>query len=155
MIASVKCVPFSELSLNELYDIMYLRQEVFVVEQNCPFIDADYKDQPAWHLMCSDAKGKLIAYTRLLGAGDAYEGYSSIGRVVNAASTRGTGVGRELMRLSIAHIEMLFPNNDIKIGAQSYLLPFYRSFGFEVIGEEYLEDGILHTHMIRSTKSTL
>ncbi|MEY4906192.1 MAG: hypothetical protein RLZZ292_4007 [Bacteroidota bacterium] len=149
MITSVKCVPFQELSLTELYDIMYLRQEVFVVEQNCPFIDADYKDQPAWHLMCRDAEGKLIAYTRLLDAGDAYEGYTSIGRVVNAPSARGGGIGRELMRLSIAWIEKLFPNHPIKIGAQSYLLAFYQSFGFQVIGDEYLEDGIPHTHMIK------
>ncbi len=155
MITSVKCVPFQELSLAELYDIMYLRQEVFVVEQNCLFIDADYKDQPAWHLMCRDAQGKLIAYTRLLDVGDAYEGYTSIGRVVNAPSARGGGIGRELMRLSIEWIEKLFPNNAIKIGAQCYLLSFYQSFGFQTIGYEYIEDGIPHIQMIREKGSNI
>lgn len=142
------CIPFSELRPEELYEAMALRQEVFIVEQNCPYLDADGKDLAAWHLLGRDQAGKLIAYTRLLPEGVSYPGYTSIGRVVSAPSVRGTGAGRELMQRSIDMCRLLFGNQPIKIGAQSYLLKFYESLGFQSTGEAYLEDGIPHTKMI-------
>jgi ElaA protein len=143
-----KCVPFDSLTVRELYDIMALRQMVFAVEQNCPYLDADGKDLEAWHLMLLDQKGLLAAYTRLLPKGISYDDYASIGRVVSAPHARGTGAGKAVMEQSIKQMAQLFPNQPIKIGAQSYLLKFYESLGFESTGEEYLEDDIPHTSMI-------
>ena len=143
------CKKFDELSLHELYEIMVLRQEVFVVEQDCPYLDADGKDPMAWHLMGFQENGKLIAYTRLLPKGISYEKYPSIGRVVTSQSARGSGLGRELMEQSIGWMEELFPGEGIKIGAQCYLEKFYKSLGFEIVGEQYLEDGIPHYPMLR------
>lgn len=146
------CLPFGDLTPHELYDIMALRQEVFVVEQNCPYLDCDGKDQQSWHLMGRDASGKLVAYTRLLPVGLAYENYASIGRVVSSPSVRGTGAGRELMAKSVQMARHLFGEGPIKIGAQTYLLKFYEGFGFQSTGEEYLEDGIPHTKMVRDER---
>lgn len=150
------CKPFEELTVFELYEIMALRQEVFIVEQNCPYLDADGKDLKGWHLLVYSAlntsenvhKPILTAYTRLLPKGVSYEDYASIGRVVNSPSVRGSGVGKVLMQKSIEEMAHLFPHDPIKIGAQSYLLKFYESLGFESTGEEYLEDDIPHTSMI-------
>ena len=143
------CLSFSELSNYQLYEILALRLEVFCVEQNCPYQDCDGKDLESWHLMGRDEAGKLICYTRLLPAGLAYPEYVSIGRVVTSPSARGTGVGKILLEKSIATCQQLFGNQPIKIGAQTYLLKFYESFGFQSTGEAYLEDGIPHTKMIR------
>jgi ElaA protein len=143
-----KCVPFKDLTVYELYDIFTLRLEVFSVEQNCPYQDADGKDLEGWHLMGLNTEGDLVAYTRLLPKGIAYENYASIGRVVNSPKVRGLGYGKILMEESIVQMQKLFPNQPVKIGAQSYLLNFYQSLGFQPIGEEYLEDGIPHTSMI-------
>ena len=148
------CVPFQTLTVNELYDIMALRQMVFVVEQNCPYLDADGKDKYGWHLMArdmsqtTDSGGVLVAYTRLLPKGVSYPEFASIGRVVNAKEVRGKGVGKVLMQESIKWMNKLFPNEPVKIGAQTYLLDFYTSLGFVSTGEEYLEDDIPHTVMI-------
>lgn len=142
------CLPFADLSVFELYDLMRLRQEVFVVEQNCPYLDADGMDQNAWHLMGRNTSGQLLAYTRLLPIGAAYSEYTSIGRVVSAPAARGTGAGREVMQRSIELCRHLFGPHPIKIGAQTYLLRFYESLGFVSTGEAYLEDGIPHTKMI-------
>lgn len=146
------CYPFDQLSPHELYDIMALRQTVFAVEQNCPYLDADGKDLQAWHLMGRDGEGKLLCYTRLLPEGLSYKGYTSIGRVVSAPSARGTGIGKLLMQHSIDMCLLLFGPKPIKIGAQTYLLRFYEGFGFKSTGEEYLEDGIPHTKMIREAE---
>jgi ElaA protein len=143
-----KCIPFKDLTVYELYDILALRLEVFCVEQNCPYQDADGKDLEGWHLMGKNTEGVLVAYTRLLPKGISYENYASIGRVVNSPKVRGMGYGKILMTESIAQMKKLFPNEPVKIGAQSYLLQFYQSLGFESTGEEYLEDGIPHTSMI-------
>lgn len=142
-----KCLPFQELSLYELYDILKLRQEVFIVEQDCPYLDADGKDRKAFHIMfCKDSE--LIAYTRLLAPGASYEKYASIGRVINAEKERGKGIGKELMVYSIEKCKELFPDKSIKISAQVYLEKFYKSLGFEETGDRYLEDGIPHMAMI-------
>jgi ElaA protein len=138
---------FEELSPYELYAILQLRNEVFVVEQNCVFQDADDKDQNSYHLMGFNDK-KLVAYTRLVPAGEMYE-QPSIGRVVTSPSVRANGFGKELMIESIAAVQRLFGKLPIKIGAQLYLKKFYNSLGFEQVSDVYLEDGIEHIYMIR------
>ena len=145
---SIRCMPFDELSLNELYNIMRFRQEIFVVEQNCPFADADGKDQVAWHFMVLDEKHHLVAYTRLFGKNGYYENYTSIGRVATSPKVRGGGVGKFLFQKSIEKTIEIFGNEPIKIGAQRYLEKFYQSFGFVLTGNDYMEDGIEHTIMI-------
>ncbi len=149
------CHPFAQLTANELYTVMRLRQEVFVVEQNCPYLDADGLDQAAWHLLGRDNSNRIQAYTRLLPLGVAYVDYTSIGRVLTAAPVRGAGAGRELMQQSIAMCRHLFGAHPIKIGAQTYLLRFYENLGFVSTGEAYLEDGIPHTKMILEFKQHL
>lgn len=139
---------FEDLTPHELYAILQLRNEVFVVEQNCVYQDADNKDKFSFHLM--GWKGdQLMAYTRLIPAGIAYT-EPSIGRVVTSPSVRGTGAGRELMQRSIDHIYKLFGKQPIRIGAQLYLKQFYSSLGFEPIGDIYLEDGIEHIEMVKA-----
>ena len=139
---------FEELTPYQLYVILQLRNEVFVVEQNCVFQDADDKDQNSYHLM-GFTDNKLIAYTRLVPPGEIYD-YPSIGRVVTSSSVRRSGVGKELMQQSIDAVYKLFGVLPIKIGAQLYLKKFYGSFGFEQASEAYLEDGIEHIYMIKS-----
>jgi ElaA protein len=141
-----RCKSFDELSPAELYDIMKLRSEVFVVEQNCIFLDADDKDQMAFHLYGWDNKN-LVAYVRLLPPHSAYV-EMSIGRVVTSQHYRKARIGRELMQKGIEMCSRLFGKGPIKIGAQLYLKKFYESLGFEQTGEIYLEDGISHIHMI-------
>lgn len=144
-----QCLPFDQLTLRQLYDLLALRIDVFIVEQDCPFHDADRKDFIAWHCLGYDADGDLVAYTRLFDVNQSFDGYASIGRVVTAAKVRGQGVGQQLMTYSIQQCDRLFGPQPIKIGAQRYLLKFYESFGFRSTGEDYLEDGIPHTIMIR------
>ncbi len=143
---------FDELTPHELYAIVWLRNEVFVVEQNCVFQDADNKDQQSWHLMGWNENQQLMAYSRILPPGLAYI-QPSIGRVVTNPAVRKEGAGRELMKTAISHCYELFGGHDIKIGAQLYLLKFYSSLGFQQTGMVYLEDGIEHVEMIRFFKS--
>lgn len=143
--------PFNELTPHELYAIMHLRSEVFVVEQNCVYLDADGKDLPAWHLMGWDGN-KLVAYSRLLPAGLAFTEVS-IGRVVSSPAYRGTGAGKELMETAIKTCKDLFGDQPIRIGAQLYLQKFYESLGFVQVSEMYLEDNIPHIEMIREGSS--
>jgi ElaA protein len=140
--------PFDALTLAELYALLQLRSEVFVVEQTCAFQDIDGHDQAAYHLLGYTAAGELAAYARLFEAGRSYA-QASIGRVVTAPRHRGAGLGRALLHQAIGQCEALFGAQPIKIGAQQYLLDFYQSFGFVVEGEGYLEDGIPHVHMVR------
>lgn len=142
------CKAFEELTLKELYDTMVLRQEVFTVEQDCVYLDADGKD-PLGHHVLGYRGTDLVAYTRLLPKGISYEHYPSIGRVVTSQSVRRTGIGITLMQKSIHYIQKVFDAKAIKISAQTYLLRFYKGLGFEPVGEEYLEDGIPHVAMIR------
>ena len=138
---------FDELSPHELYAILQLRNEVFVVEQNCVFQDADNKDQPSYHLMMWD-NDLLTGYTRLVPPGVAYE-FPSIGRVVTSPKKRRSGAGKLLMEKSIEETEKLFGKTSIRLGAQVYLKKFYESFGFKQSGEVYDEDGIDHIEMTR------
>ena len=137
---------FDKLTPQELYAILQLRNEVFVVEQNCVFQDADDKDQYAIHVMCR-SNDHLLAYTRLLPRGISYN-YASIGRVVSSPKERGSGMGKELMRESISILYTLWGKQPIKIGAQLYLKKFYESFGFQQTSSIYLEDGIEHIEML-------
>lgn len=139
---------FNELSAEELYSILQLRSEIFVVEQNSPYQDLDGKDFKCYHFMGYSGKD-LVAYTRLLPKGVSYAEVS-IGRVVTSRSVRGGGVGRELMKLSINEIERLFGKGPIRIGAQLYLQKFYESLGFTREGEPYNEDNIAHIIMLRN-----
>ena len=142
--------PFADLTPKELYSILQLRNEVFIVEQNCPYQDMDNKDLKSWHLMGME-EDKLLAYSRLLAPGISYS-ESSIGRVVSSPSTRKTGMGKKLMEESIRQIHQLFQTDTIRIGAQFYLKKFYESFGFIQEGEPYLEDNIPHIIMLRIPK---
>jgi len=145
------CKSFDALTPHELYALLRLRSEVFVVEQNCVFLDMDNKDQIAYHLLGYNGSD-LVASTRLLGKGTAYK-LMSIGRVVTSPKFRGTGAGKELMEVSIKHCYELLGKDDIKIGAQLYLKKFYESFGFKQSGEMYLEDEIEHIEMIKRFES--
>jgi ElaA protein len=142
---------FDALTAKELYDILQLRSEVFVVEQNCVYLDMDGKDEGSFHF-CGYHQNKLIAYTRLLPPGLSYT-EASIGRVVTSPSVRRSGAGRLLMQQSIKTVHDLFGTVPIKIGAQLYLKAFYESFGFILKGEVYLEDGIEHIAMLKSVSS--
>lgn len=139
---------FSALNINDLYAMMVLRQEVFVVEQDCPYMDADDKDQKSHHLLGYDVNGDLVAYLRLVSPGISYE-EMSFGRIVTSNKLRGKGVGKLLMEEGIRQSELLYGKAANRISAQSYLIPFYQSFGFKTVGEEYLEDDIPHTEMLR------
>ena len=140
--------PFAELTADELYAILRLRSEVFVVEQNCVFLDMDNNDQKAFHTM-GWIGDELVASTRLFNTGQSYEGYQSIGRVVGSPRHRGLGIGKDLMNYSIQECERLFGKGPIKIGAQLYLNKFYSELGFERSGDMYYEDAIEHIPMIR------
>jgi ElaA protein len=139
---------FNALSLEELYQILRLRNEVFIVEQNCPYQDMDNADQKALHLLGFTDEG-LAAYTRLFEPGIKFD-MASIGRVVTAQFARGTGSGRLLMEKSIKAVEENWGKVPIKIGAQLYLQKFYESLGFSQFSEMYLEDNIPHIEMVRS-----
>jgi len=136
---------FNELSTQELYQILRLRSEVFVVEQNCVYQDIDNKDQKALHLF-GILEGEIIAYSRLFKPGDYFE-FSSIGRVVVAEKHRDKNFGHELIDQSIFEINNLFKVQNITISAQLYLKKFYESHGFVATSETYLEDDIPHIEM--------
>lgn len=140
---------FQQLSLSELYGIMVLRQEVFVVEQNCPYLDADGKDADALHLCVYDAAAELLAYARIFDRGIAYPDYACIGRVIVAAKARGSGLGYRLMEEAARQLYQHYGPQAIKISAQAHLQVFYRQLGYEGVGEEYLEDDIPHRAMIK------
>ncbi len=139
---------FQALDLEALYAIMQLRQAVFVVEQNCPYLDADGKDAAAYHLGAYGKGGELLAYARLFDKGVVYSDYASIGRVIVAPQARGIGLGNLLMRQAATQLYQYFGRQAIKISAQAHLQPFYGRLGYEGVGEEYLEDDIPHRAMI-------
>lgn len=138
---------FEELSTKELYQILRLRSEVFVVEQDCVYQDVDNKDQKALHVIGIKNDG-VVAYTRIFKPGDYFDNVS-IGRVVVSKNQRKFGLGKQIMQASLAAIDQRFPHKAIEISAQSYLLKFYTELGFNAFGEEYLEDGIPHRRMLR------
>ena len=139
---------FSELSSIELYQVLQLRSEVFVVEQNCVFLDMDNIDQQCFHLMAT-IENRLVAYARIVPPKLVYR-EPSIGRVVTAPTARKKSLGKLLMEQAIKLVYELYGNTSIKIGAQYYLKEFYSSFGFQQASDVYLEDGIEHIYMLKN-----
>ena len=137
---------FSELSTEEIYGILKLRSEVFVVEQKCVYQDLDGKDEHAIHLF-HKKEDEIIAYTRIFKKGDYYKENPSIGRVVVKKKERGKELGKRIMRESILYIKNNYNNKSIELSAQKYLDKFYRELDFYAEGEDYLEDGIPHQRM--------
>lgn len=140
--------PFAELDIQELYSILQVRSAVFVVEQNCPYLDADGKDKEAHHL-CGWKDEALVAYARILPPGLAFA-EASIGRVLTHPAYRRYGAGRELMEIAIGRALVQYDVTVIRIGAQLYLQQFYTSLGFQKVSDEYLEDDIPHIEMLLS-----
>ncbi|CAI8306264.1 MAG: Acetyltransferase [Flavobacterium sp. SCGC AAA160-P02] len=138
---------FEDLTIENIYSILQLRSEVFVVEQNCVYQDLDNKDQIAYHVI-GIKNNQLIAYSRIFDSGD-YFAKPSIGRIVVKKEYRGFSLGYKLVKESIVFIEKTFTEKSILISAQKYLTKFYNTLGFVQQGEEYLEDGIPHVKMIR------
>jgi ElaA protein len=141
------CKFFTDLNVDELYSILRLRNDVFVVEQSCIFQDADNKDQKCFHLM-GTINNHLVAYARIVPAGVSYD-HISIGRIATLLKYRGLGVGKALVDQAILQCDLLFGKQTIQIGAQLYLKKFYERFGFRTTSDVYDEDGIPHIQMIR------
>ena len=137
---------YNELTKHELYDIYCLRQEVFIVEQNCVYQDIDKKDHHSYHLMAYDNQ-ILVAYLRIVHPGISYS-EASIGRVLTKMSHRRRGISKKIIKSAIQKVKDLYNNSNIRISAQEYLIPFYTSLNFESIGEVYLEDDIPHIEMM-------
>ena len=136
---------FDSISKEELYDILSLRQKVFIIEQNCFYEDLDYSDQDANHLLLY-RNNKLICYSRVFPPGVKYKN-ASIGRIVTDIDYRGKGFGKSITNESIEFIKKNFPQSDITISAQYRLIHFYEDLGFKKEGRTYLEDGIDHIKM--------
>lgn len=137
---------FDELSNVELYRILQLRVDVFVVEQNCPYPEMDEKDLEAIHVFLW-GDGEVLAVSRILPPGVSYKEVS-IGRFCTALKGRRNGTGRELMKQTMMAIQKYFGKVPVRISAQEYLVDFYRGYGFEPVGKSYLEDGIPHVEML-------
>lgn len=146
-----KLKSFSELSITELYDILQLRSEVFVVEQDCVYQDIDGKDEKALHLFAYKNK-ILVAYARLFGPGDYFKD-ASIGRVIIKENERKFGFGHQLMKAANTAVETHFNSTKIHLSAQQYLVKFYIAHGYKEVGEGYLEDGIPHIGMEKASPS--
>ncbi|QQR46623.1 GNAT family N-acetyltransferase [Myxococcus xanthus] len=148
---------FQALSLDELYDVLALRQEVFVVEQRSIYQDVDGFDRSAEHLLLhmeSQGTRLLAGYLRVLSPGVKYPLASSLGRVVTSPRARAQGLGRELVARGLARLDSLYPQAAVHIGAQHYLQRFYEGFGFQTQGDVYDEDGIPHIDMVRPAGGT-
>lgn len=139
---------YYELNADEMYSILQIRQEVFVVEQDCAYLDADGLDQKARHLFIKHEKTKeVLAYARILSPGMVFKEYVAIGRVLVNINHRKKGLGRQIMLAALEYCQINF-KEDIKISAQTYLNEFYESLGFIAIKGDYLEDGIPHRAML-------
>lgn len=143
------CVPFDKLTPLQLYKILQLRAEVFVVEQNCAYLDPDGHDihPDTLHLFHQNTKNEIEAYCRILPPEEVYEG-AAIGRVVVALNNRGENLGKRLIKEALASCEREWPSYAIEISAQCQWEKFYSSLGFLPLGDRYLEDGIPHQHMM-------
>lgn len=145
---SYHAIPYAQLTTDQLYQLLRLRAEVFVVEQDCVYQDLDDKDQQAVHLLGMTEDGRLAAYTRIVPKGTSYPEFASIGRVITASFARGKGLGRPLMRESLRVLFEHYGEQTVKIGAQAHLGDYYTSLGFKGIGDVYDEDGIPHRSML-------
>lgn len=143
---------FDELSTADLYEILKVRQEVFAVEQDCVYQDADDLDKFSWHLMgwnvSDSASPGIHAYLRVVFPTYKYR-EPSIGRVLTVKQARGTGLGKELLGIALLHMEREYRNQSVRISAQQYLQEFYAGYGFEKASEPYDEDGIPHIEMLK------
>ncbi len=144
----IEVLNFEELDTKALYEILQLRSEIFVVEQDCVYCDIDGKDQRAIHIL-GRVDGRLVAYARCFKAGDYFD-EASIGRVLVRENYRKLGYGHIVTEAAINAIKTVFKTTTIKISAQMYLIIFYESHGFKTIGDRYLEDGIPHIAMLRA-----
>lgn len=140
---------YNDLTLDEFHDILQLRIDVFVVEQNCPYPELDNKDKKAFHLLGKDKNSNIVAYTRIFKPGDYYK-EAAFGRVVVDQDFRNQKLGYKLIEQTIDKVEQLFGKTPIKIGAQTHLKKFYEFFDFQQVGDEYIEDGIPHIYMLAS-----
>ncbi len=147
MKASFQCYSFDEISKAALYAMLQLREQVFIVEQNCPYLDLDGLDDQCLHVL-GRWEDEVVATTRILPPGLKYPEVS-VGRVVTSQSVRGTGIGRALMTATLDAVAARFGPCAIRLSAQSYLVGFYASFGFIEASDEYLEDNIPHIEMVR------
>jgi ElaA protein len=139
---------FEELTLQELYDILRLRNSVFILEQKCPYQDIDGRDSHGYHLFLKDEDGKICAYLRILEKGQTFDEIS-IGRVIVRKDKRGAGLAKAMLLKAISFIRKRLNGKTIKIEAQAYLKEFYRKIGFEPYSDLYLEDDIPHIKMVR------
>ena len=142
---------FGDLGVDNLYDALALRCRVFILEQG-PYLDPDGVDRHSWHLLGRDAQGALQAYLRVVDPGVKYE-EPSIGRVITAPESRGTGLGRVLFSEGVVRCAAAWPGQGIRISAQAHLERFYGRYGFERVGESYFEDNIPHLEMVKGLKS--
>lgn len=138
---------FDELSTVQLYDLLQLRQRVFVVEQECIYLDMDGLDKQCLHLLAY-VDDTLSAYLRVIPAESHASGSIALGRVLSKTENRGSGIGIQMMQQTMSYLEQHFPGQTIQLAAQCYLQNFYQKFGFTTIGEPYDEDGIMHIDMI-------
>lgn len=138
-----------ELDPHELYDVLRARQEVFVVEQRCAYLDLDGADPRCHHMWTRGEDGTVAAYLRIVPPRVKYD-EPSLGRIMTSAGARGTGLGRELMMQGLSHLESLFGVSPVRIAAQAYLVEFYSRFGFRRTGFDFDEDGIPHCEMLRA-----
>ena len=146
----VKVLSWKKVDKELLYSLLAARIEVFVIEQNCPYQEADGKDQNSTHVFVVNTNKEIMAYARIVHPGISYKEVS-IGRVMTAQNHRDKGLGKELMNASLKAIEEQFGKVDVRISAQEYLLKFYQSLGFDQVSEVYLEDDIPHIEMLKST----
>jgi len=138
---------FNDLSLEELYDMIALRVEVFVIEQNCTYQDLDGKDKVSFHLLGKDIQGNIVATLRILPKGVSYE-EASIGRDVTSEKIRSWKKGHELMTEAMRFITENYPKENVRLSAQTHLVSYYEKHGFDATGKTYLEDGIPHSEML-------
>jgi len=143
---------FDALLPSEVYEILRLRNEVFIVEQKCPYQDIDQKDQFSYHLFAKNEQGQIVAYLRILDKGQTFDDLS-IGRVIVRKAERGTGLAKPMMLTAIEFIENTLSEHQIRISAQAHLQNFYRGVGFIPCSEVYLEDDIPHIEMLYSKET--
>lgn len=142
---------FESLSLSELYRILQVRNQVFVVEQNCPYLDIDGLDQQSFHVFLKQ-NNQIIAYARLIDPDIVYRNSAAIGRVLVKQGFRHQGHAKTIMKACIDHALETYDTSTITLSAQSYLTDFYQSLGFIIKGDDYLEDGIPHIKMTLTIK---
>lgn len=145
---TLEVYPFNQLTTQQLHDLMRLRIDVFVVEQNCPYPEIDGRDTDALHVLGTEDE-KIVAYTRILPAGSVFPEVS-FGRVLVAESHRGKRLGHDLLKCTLSTIEAHHGPVPVRISAQVYLVAYYQQYGFKIAGEEYLEDGLPHVDMLRT-----